>query len=151
MGIVTKPLSGIWAEQLKFEPYGVKIGANDTEPFLNQYGTETYVSGPQDFSHTSNKSLPNGVTNADRLRSTDGQQLTWTDRFYEYVDRAARFFSKAPGPVGAAGQTYLGAKAAPKIKDKAKNLAWKLVFIVVIVFVGYFFFKTVAIKYAGKV
>ena len=155
--LVTKPVSGIWAEKPALEPYGISLSDEfkGQSGLLDQYGVNDYKSGPQDFVHEANRTLPNGVTNTGRLQSTEQQQLTWSERFYDFVYRTTKNFGSALGPVGQVGQLYTGAKDAPKaiakVKSTAKSFLWKAAFVLIAIFVGYFFFKTVAVKYAGKV
>ena len=72
-------------------------------------------------------------------------------KFDEYTSKLPWWF----GPTQALKVATTGGKTvvegAAKIKDGAKSVLWKLAFVLIALFVGYFFLKTLAVRGAAKV
>lgn len=123
----------------------------------DQFG-DPYQAVPVEFFHTADLSVPNTSVNAARIASTEQAQSTWTQRLSDFWQRTkASVLNLTP-----AGPLYTGVTAAsaarPAAAAAAKNAGsavsgwlWKAAFVIIVLFVGYFFLKTVAVRYAGKV
>lgn len=118
----------------------------------DQFG-DPYRAVPVEFYHVATTTVPNAAINAARIASVDDAEKSWSQRAGEFFGKTKAIVSKifAFSPVvQVARATSAAPEAAKKSVEAVKRSLWKLAFLVVLVFVGYFFMKTVAVRYAGK-
>lgn len=142
-----------------YEPVGpVNQILGNGPSIANQYG-ELYVSGPQDFVHTAAPPPSNAVKAGARIGGQEEASLSWWKigfgKFDEYTSKLPWWFAPTQTlKVTTSSAKIVGkgvVEGAAKVKDGAKSVLWKVAFVLIALFVGYFFLKALAVRGAAKV